>query len=151
VKSRLTFALVAISFGIFAGVGITTFVYAKGASYLSNDPKACANCHVMNQQYEGWMKSGHQQVAVCNDCHVPHDFFGKWYTKTENGIHHSWAFTFGNPSVSIKAREPSLKITQDNCVRCHSTIAQHAAGKHAVISEELNCISCHRSVGHGRY
>jgi hypothetical protein len=24
-----------------------TFVYAKGYSYLTNDPGACANCHIM--------------------------------------------------------------------------------------------------------
>lgn len=149
-KISLTVALVTISLGIFVGLGLTTFVYAKGASYLSNDPQACANCHVMNQQYEGWMKGGHQHVAVCNDCHVPHNFFGKWYTKTENGIHHSWAFTFGQPSVSIIAREASQKIVQENCVRCHSTTAQHAAGLHSAAVEELNCISCHRNVGHGR-
>ena len=39
--------------GVAAGVGGFTFVYARGASYLTNDPRACANCHVMNEQYAG--------------------------------------------------------------------------------------------------
>ena len=34
--------------GIPVGVGAFTFVYAKGFSYLSPDPRACVNCHVMN-------------------------------------------------------------------------------------------------------
>ena len=36
--------------GLALGVGAYTFVYAKGYSYLSNDPQACANCHVMENQ-----------------------------------------------------------------------------------------------------
>jgi len=50
--------------GIAVGLGLFTFVYAKGWSYLTNDPKACANCHVMTEQYEGWLKASHRSVAV---------------------------------------------------------------------------------------
>ncbi|MBE2216221.1 MAG: NapC/NirT family cytochrome c, partial [Opitutaceae bacterium] len=55
-----------------AALGICgyTFIYAKGYSYLVNDPAACANCHVMEEQYSGWMKSSHRAVATCNDCHT---------------------------------------------------------------------------------
>ena len=31
--------------GIPAGIGGFTFVYAKGYSYLSTDPRTCLNCH----------------------------------------------------------------------------------------------------------
>ena len=31
--------------GSLVGVGTFTFGYANGAAYLSNDPKACINCH----------------------------------------------------------------------------------------------------------
>ena len=58
--------------GAAAGLGIYTFAYAKGWSYMTNDPKACANCHVMNEQYDGWLKAGHRSVATCNDWHTPH-------------------------------------------------------------------------------
>jgi cytochrome c nitrite reductase small subunit len=40
--------------GILIGVGGYTFAYAKGASYLTNDPAACANCHVMENHYRAW-------------------------------------------------------------------------------------------------
>ena len=62
-----------IVFGLLVGLGLYTFVYARGASYLTNDPAACANCHVMSEQYDGWLKSSHHAVAVCNDCHTPHN------------------------------------------------------------------------------
>jgi cytochrome c nitrite reductase small subunit len=40
-------ALLAILIGALAGIGGYTFYYAKGLSYLSNDPRACVNCHIM--------------------------------------------------------------------------------------------------------
>jgi len=44
---RTTLAVVlACLLGIPTGVGAFTFVYAKGFSYLSTDPRACVNCHV---------------------------------------------------------------------------------------------------------
>lgn len=134
--------------GASAGIGLFTFVYAKGFSYLSNDPQACKNCHVMNTVFEGWMKGGHQHVAVCNDCHVPHDFFGKWYTKANNGFHHSWAFTFEDIPLVIHAREGSQRIVQANCIRCHGDMARHVMAGPGDPSPALSCKSCHREIGH---
>ena len=134
--------------GLTAGLGAYTFIYAKGLSYLSNDPEACKNCHVMNGVYEGWLKSDHQHVAVCNDCHVPHDFVGKWYTKASNGFHHSWAFTFEEIPLQIRARESSQRIAQANCVRCHEPLAHAAVSGPGRKLEELSCKTCHREVGH---
>ncbi len=47
--------LVVCLLGIPAGIGAFTFVYAKGFSYLSTDPRACVNCHIMNQHYDAWL------------------------------------------------------------------------------------------------
>lgn len=131
-----------------AGVGAFTFVYAKGFSYLSDDPGACDNCHVMNTVYESWMKGGHQHVAICNDCHVPHNFVGKWMTKALNGMHHSYAFTFEDVQVAIQARNMSKNVVQVNCARCHAEIARHAIADLGSKGEELQCVRCHREVGH---
>ncbi|MET0406683.1 MAG: NapC/NirT family cytochrome c, partial [Cystobacter sp.] len=88
--------VLSVVIGAAVGMGGFTFAYAKGASYLTDDPAACANCHVMNDQYAGWIKSSHHTVAVCNDCHTPHGFFGKYMSKALNGWHHSVAFTSGD-------------------------------------------------------
>ena len=50
--------------GVAVGLAAYTFVYAKGYSYLTNNPAACANCHVMQAQYDAWMKSSHHSVAA---------------------------------------------------------------------------------------
>jgi cytochrome c nitrite reductase small subunit len=132
--------------GLLVGVGSYTFYYAQGASYLSNDPRACVNCHIMRPQYDGWQKSSHHFVATCNDCHVPHDLVGKYLTKAENGFWHSYGFTFQNFHEPIQMRERSRVILQHNCLHCHgnfvSAITVHAS------AEEVNCIQCHRGVGH---
>ena len=39
--------LAATLLGVAVGLCAYTFVYAKGYSYLTNNPAACANCHVM--------------------------------------------------------------------------------------------------------
>ena len=55
--------------GAAVGIGGYTFVYARGYSYLIDDPQACMNCHVMREQFDGWLKSSHRSVATCNSCH----------------------------------------------------------------------------------
>ena len=133
--------------GLALGVGAYTFIYAKGYSYLSNNPQACANCHVMEEQYSGWLKSSHHSVATCNDCHTPHDLVGKYATKAENGFWHSFYFTTGTYPENIQAREKSRRITENACRRCHSDIAADIDSPHADTSG-ISCIQCHGHVGH---
>jgi cytochrome c nitrite reductase small subunit len=47
-----TIALAAAFVGLVIGIGSFTFVYAKGYSYLTNDPQACAHCHVMQDHLD---------------------------------------------------------------------------------------------------
>jgi len=49
--------------GALLGVGGYTFWYGQGLSYVSNDPAACVNCHIMNEHYAGWQKASHHSVA----------------------------------------------------------------------------------------
>src|SRR5690606_9186733 len=72
--------------GAAIGVGTFTFGYAQGHSYLSDDPAACANCHVMREQYDGWVHGSHAAVAGCNDCHTPPAILSKYVVKAENGF-----------------------------------------------------------------
>ena len=101
--SHVSIVMVAVVLGVALGLGGYTFAYARGWAYLTNDPRACANCHVMNEQYDGWIKSSHRSVAVCNDCHVPHAVFAKYATKASNGFWHSYYFTTGNFPEPIRA------------------------------------------------
>ena len=139
--------LLAAAVGTAFGLGGYTFIHARGLSYLTDDPAACANCHVMNEQYSGWMRSSHRKVAVCNDCHTPEGFFAKYLTKAENGYHHSLAFTtmrFHEP-IQIKGRNRA--IAEASCRKCHADIVSALDGSHAR-EGETSCLRCHRDVGH---
>jgi len=48
--------LIAVVLGALAGTGVFTFRYAEGLSYFSTDPRACKNCHIMNDEYASWTK-----------------------------------------------------------------------------------------------
>jgi cytochrome c nitrite reductase small subunit len=56
--------VIALAIGTALGLGGFTFVYAKGYSYLRNDPNACANCHVMRDHLDAYVKSSHRAVAT---------------------------------------------------------------------------------------
>lgn len=136
------------------GLGIYTFIYAKGASYLSNDPQACGNCHIMREVLKDWQSGDHHHVAVCNDCHVPHHPVQKWLFKCLNGFHHSYAFTLTEAPVVIQAAPLSQAVVQKNCERCHQSLLE---GHLSRVSSSLGadqeaelprCVTCHRQVGH---
>ena len=136
----------AVAIGLAAGIGGYTFVYAHGASYLTNDPAACINCHVMREQYDGWIKSSHRAVAVCNDCHTPHDLVGKYATKGQNGFWHSFYFTTGAFPDPIQITERNRRVTEAACRRCHADIVDQMIGGPG--RNDVECLRCHRSVGH---
>ncbi len=135
--------------GMAVGVGVYTFVYAKGYSYLTNDPASCANCHVMNEQYDGWLKSSHRAVATCNDCHTPPNLLGKYATKASNGFWHSFYFTTGGFHEPIQIGPRNLTITEQACLKCHADLTQGLKAAQANQDNAgISCVRCHRSVGH---
>jgi cytochrome c nitrite reductase small subunit len=131
--------------GLAVGLGAFVFVYAKGSSYLGNDPATCANCHVMSEHYAGWQAAPHHLAATCNDCHTPAGFFSKYLVKAQNGWHHSMAFTLGNIPDVIRARPESRAVVEANCRHCHADLVDSLGH-----GGDLSCVRCHASVGHLR-
>ena len=155
--ARRLLILGAITAGLVAGLGAFTFVYARGYSYLTNDPGACANCHVMQEHFDAWNKSTHRAVATCNDCHTPHDLLGKYTVKAKNGFWHSFYFTTGNYPDPLRITEGNRAVAEESCRYCHAQItaaidppAHAPASAHGAANagEPANCVRCHRYVGH---
>jgi len=117
--------------GSMVGLGIYTFVYAKGYSYLSNDPRGRANCHVMQDNYSAWLTSSHHAVATCNDCDAPHDLVGKYAIKARNGFFHSLAFTTGEFPDVIQIRGSNERVTEGACKYCHAELTSSIIGLHS--------------------
>src|SRR5688572_89085 len=145
-----------------AGLGVFTFGYARGYSYLTNDPGACANCHIMSEHYAAWMKGSHRAVATCNDCHTPHNLVGKYAVKAQNGFWHSFYFTVGGYPDPLRITEGNREVTEEACRYCHAPITEaidhgvgtvsqapgRASAPLARAGEPISCIRCHRYVGH---
>jgi cytochrome c nitrite reductase small subunit len=146
-KGTIVIIVIAVLMGLAAGIGSYTFLYAKGASYMTDDPEACANCHVMNEQFGGWIVSSHRAVAVCNDCHTPAGFIPKYFTKASNGFWHSFAFTTGWFHEPIQIRQSNQRVTEKACRKCHDGIVVAIEGIHEG-DREISCIRCHDQVGH---
>jgi cytochrome c nitrite reductase small subunit len=136
--------------GLMLGLGYYTWTYAEGGSYFSNDPKACANCHIMRDYFDSWQKSPHHARAACNDCHTPRNFVPKYLSKGENGFRHSWKFTFQNFVEPLHITQANLDNLQANCISCHEELTAGIAGRtqHGN-SKEKTCMHCHAGVGHG--
>ncbi len=138
-----------IVLGVFLGLGIFTFHYGQGLSYFSKDPKACVNCHIMQPQFDSWQKSSHHTVATCVDCHLPHQPLPKLIAKSENGFWHSKGFTLQDFHEPIFIREKNIKILQENCLQCHKDLVHEMLPVRSRNYEDMRCVHCHRSVGHG--
>ncbi|HKG91614.1 MAG TPA: cytochrome c nitrite reductase small subunit [Gemmatimonadaceae bacterium] len=160
---RWALAAAAAAVGAAAGLGVFTFGYARGYSYLGHDPAACANCHIMSEHYAAWMKGSHHSVATCNDCHTPHDLVGKYAVKAKNGFWHSFYFTVGGYPDPLRITAGNRRVTEAACRHCHTEITEaidHGPGAvsqqpgpppavHAASSgEPISCIRCHKYVGH---
>ena len=120
--ASLSAVVLCVLIGILLGLGGYTFWYAEGASYFSTDPKACMNCHVMREHYDGWQKASHHAVTTCNDCHVPEATVPKYLAKAEHGFWHSKGFTLQDFHEPIRIKPRNARILQANCVRCHRSV-----------------------------
>jgi cytochrome c nitrite reductase small subunit len=150
-RGRSGLVLAAVAAGITIGLGCYTFVYAKGYSYLTNDPAACSNCHVMSDHYAAWSRGSHRAVATCNDCHTPPGFLPKYLTKARNGFWHSFYFTVGGYPDPLRITPRNHDVTEQACRKCHAELTASIEPLRSSASrsaQQLSCISCHRTVGH---
>jgi cytochrome c nitrite reductase small subunit len=149
--------VVTIALGIFIGLAAYVFYISNAASYLSDSPETCINCHVMKPQYATWFHSSHRERATCNDCHVPQDnVFNKYYFKGKDGMRHATIFTLRNEPQVIFIKEEGANAVQQNCVRCHNNLItdnKMLSKTHQFDdfrTEGRYCWTCHREVPHGR-
>ncbi|MFP2995739.1 cytochrome c nitrite reductase small subunit [Spongiivirga sp. MCCC 1A20706] len=148
-------SIAVLMLGAFLGLGLFVAKEAEVVSYLSDDPQACINCHVMTSVYKSWSNSSHHKVASCNDCHVPQDNVAKkYYFKAKDGLYHASVFTARNEPQVIRIKEDSEAVVQQNCIRCH--VGQVTDSKltaylddHIENRTTRKCWSCHQNVPHG--
>ena len=150
-SNRNVAVVLAVLLGLLLGMGAVTLREARALSYLSSDPRVCVNCHIMRPQFDAWQKASHHSVAACGDCHLPHDFFGKWFTKALNGYHHSKGFTLQDFHEPIMIKPRNARVLQENCLRCHGDLVHDLISTRDATrpGDEMRCVHCHVTVGHG--
>jgi cytochrome c nitrite reductase small subunit len=140
----------------FIGIFIYALYVSNAVSYLSDNPETCVNCHVMRSEFASWQHSSHKEVAVCNDCHVPHNnVVNKYLFKARDGLRHATIFTLRMEPQVIKMHEAGQAVVQKNCQNCHQVLNE-AVGLLTIGLEEKKhgegklCWDCHRETPHGR-
>jgi cytochrome c nitrite reductase small subunit len=147
---------VIIVLGIMVGMIIHVLNISNAASYLSDTPETCVNCHVMYPEYATWEKGSHGRVTTCNDCHVPQDnIIEKYLFKASDGLRHASMFTFRMEPQVIRIKNAGRNTVQENCIRCHSNylhpISLRAIGAKSIYEEsDRVCWDCHRETPHGK-
>ena len=134
-----------------AVIALGFFVFVTDApAYGGSTPETCANCHVMDSQYENWYHAPHEKVTECVDCHLPHDNVAVYYLeKGRQGAKDVYAFTTGNIPIAIPASDKTKGIIQKNCIRCHQDTVENIVMGTGMQSFDRYCWECHRSVAHG--
>jgi cytochrome c nitrite reductase small subunit len=143
-------------FAVFCGLSAVVLYISNAGAYLSDDPAACMNCHIMAPQYATWDHSSHARKVTCNDCHVPQENVFRTYAfKASDGLRHAFMFTFRLEPQVIRVHSAGKSVIQENCIRCHEnavgmTTIQFVSYEDAVNDEGHLCWDCHRETPHGR-
>ena len=134
-----------VALGVTAGMGLFVFHISRAASYLSEAPETCMNCHVMATEYLAWQHSSHANVATCNDCHVPHtSLIAQRGFEAKDGLWHATVFTMRWEPQVIRLSAAAIPVVENNCRRCHAAVIADVA-----IKGDLRCWDCHRETPHG--
>ncbi len=142
--------------GVIGGNGMLFLYVLRAHTYLSDDPAACVNCHIMAPYYATWFHSSHSRDATCNDCHVPHEnAVKKWVFKGMDGMRHVAVYLAKGESQVLQAIPESSKVIMNNCIRCHTQLNTEFVKTGRIdymltqVGEGKACWDCHRDVPHG--
>ena len=165
IKEKLNAILAALTYrqkmfllvmgGLVVGLGGLFMYLLRMHTYLTDDPAACVNCHIMTPYYATWMHSSHARDATCNDCHVPHNnIFAKYFFKAKDGMNHVRKFVTFNERQAITAEDASAGVIMDNCIRCHTQLNQEFVNTGMISYVDTKngkgkaCWDCHTDVPH---
>lgn len=141
--------------GLLAGVGIYAVYMSRAHSYLSDDPSACVNCHIMTPYYQSWNHSSHALWTNCNDCHVPQgNAVEKYAFKAMDGLYHAAVFSIKGEPQTIRPRDASNEVIMNNCIRCHTQLNTEFVKTGMITYAQVKegegkaCWDCHTQVPH---
>ena len=119
--------------GAVLGLGLFTFRYAEGLSYFSTDPRACANCHIMNDAVRRLAEGPaprRRHAASTATCRTTSS--ASTSPRRENGYHHSQGLHApGLPRADPDQAAATPRSSRQNCLRCHGDfVHEHRRRQH---------------------
>ncbi len=128
---------------VLAGAGLVAAVATPKILALTSTPGFCNSCHVMNDQYETWFKTGVHRTIKCIDCHLPNDNILRHLVwKGIDGAKDLVYFHTAAYAEPIDISVHGKGFIKANCIRCHQGIVSMIA------SDGRDCWSCHRRITH---
>lgn len=130
-----------ISFGVMVLVG--SFAGWRTWEYIQNDPTFCTSCHLMDDHFNRWARSPHNEVN-CHTCH-PGDI--------ASNLHQLWVQITDSPTEVKKHAVVPAEI----CGQCHLSGAAAdrwpqvaATSGHRVhwVEQGIQCVECHAPAVH---
>lgn len=137
-KKRLVISLL-----VLAGIGILAAIASPKILAVTSTPRFCNSCHVMNDQYEAWFKTGVHRTIKCIDCHLPNDnIFRHLIWKGIDGTKDLVYFHTAVYAEPIEISDHGKGFIKANCIRCHQGIVS------MIETDGQDCWSCHRRINH---
>ena len=141
-KKRKVFLYLAVI--VTGGLAVSLFLMLGPPKLLakSESPDFCAQCHVMESEYEAWIHSGAHRRKKCVDCHLPNENMAIHYVwKSIDGLKDVAFFYSGRVPERIKLTSHGAEVLQANCIRCHQVTVEF-------INHDRKCWECHRTIAH---
>lgn len=127
---------------LFAGGGAFLGFGPPGLYARSSTPEFCAQCHVMESEYENWFHNAGHRRLKCVDCHLPNDTMARHLVlKGMTGMWDSFVFYSGRVPETIRISRNGADLVKENCTRCHEQMV-------SLINEDRDCWQCHRRLAH---
>lgn len=127
----------------------------------------CTRCHTMEPFAEAHAQDVHGGdnaggvVAVCTDCHLPHDSaLNHLVAKAQTGLRDAWAqaiYIFHKPDWVAGLEEREHYVYDSGCLNCHQALERVSKGNPAALAAhqayfsgklDKDCVACHQHVGH---
>ena len=133
-----------ILFGI-GGVFLLFFILYGPPAMIekTSTSEFCSTCHVHDEHYGSWVKTGLHRSVSCVQCHLPH---------TDPATHLFWKGIDGGKDFllfhtnlfkePLKLGDHGKSVLKNNCISCHKDMVSQ------MTLESKNCWDCHKRVNH---
>ncbi len=131
-------------FGIGGALMLFFILYGPPALIeVTSTPEFCGSCHIHDEHYASWQKTGLHRNISCVSCHLPNgNPISHLVWKGIDGSKDFILFHTNLFSEPIKATTHGKEIIKENCVSCHGNMVSE------MNVESKNCWDCHKRVNH---